>query len=436
MLRSFIYRTLSSIFFCIAAPAIALVCACVPKWRRGLTQKFGLIPAKLKPKKATSRAIWIHAISYGEVKTIEPLLYELQSTFADDQIFLSTGTQSGQELAKKLFTEAKVNPKLQKEAIVFYCPFDFYPAVQSWLKFIEPSLLLIAETELWPELITGAQEVGAKCFIVNARLTDRSVKRYKLFKPIFSRALTALTGVFAQSQADKERFKQIGASEAQIKVFDNLKLDGMNKLSEPEIERLKTELNISPNTKVLIGGSTHEPEEKIICELFSELLKKYPKEDFRLILAPRHLERLEHVISICKYFNLKTLMRSQVSERKGFAPTQVLLVDAMGELSKLYSVANLAFLGGTWAKVGGHNPLEAAAYNLPIFVGHHTYKIADLVEQLKEKGLLEQTNDQNQLFELVAAAIYRQQANIKTSENLEVNEQSVSRQIVEQILNS
>lgn len=384
----FIYRLLSCLFFIIGAPLIILVCLLNPKWREGLWQKYGFVPKT----KLIKQGIWLHAVSFGEVKTIEPLVRALQSNLPKTPIYLSTGTRTGQDLAQKLF----------ENVFVFYCPFDFYFAVKQWLNFLQPKMLLIAETEIWPELLIQAYKAKAKIFLINARLTDKSIKKYKFVKPIIQKALASFNKILAQTEDDQKRFLQIGAEEKQLKVLGNLKFASMQKISNQSQQDLKAQLNLQNQTFVLIAGSTHSPEEEIICQIFQKLLQYFPQKDLRLILAPRHLERLSEIENILKKENL---IYQKKSNLKNFEPQQILLLDTMGELTSLYSVCNLAFLGGTWAKIGGHNPLEPAAYGLPIFVGPYTYKISELVEQLIEAKLLQQIENHDLLFEAICKSV-------------------------------
>ncbi len=383
-----IYSWLCNLFFILGAPFIILICLLNPKWRQGLWPKYGFTP-KLQ---IAQNGFWLHAVSFGEVKTIEPLIKALQNIYPETPIYLSTGTKTGQDLGKKLF----------ENILVFYCPFDFSLAINAWLKFLKPQALFIAETEIWPELLFKSAENRIPVFLINGRLTDKSIKKYKLIKPLIQKALKSFSKILVQTQADRERFLQIGASQKQIEVLGNLKFDSLQKISEPAKQALKQQLSLQKQTIVLIAGSTHSPEEEIICGLFKKLLNYFPQKDLRLILAPRHLERLSAIETICQKENLFYQKKSQIDN---FKTQEVLLLDTMGELTNLYAVCHLAFLGGTWAKVGGHNPLEPANYQLPIFVGPHTYKIAELAEQLKEIKLMQQIEDPNLLFDEVCHKI-------------------------------
>ncbi len=401
-------------FFILGLPWIVSLCLCVSKWREGIDQKFGFIDMNVLLKgrllnivdsieanpeqmleSLQSQNIWLHAVSFGEVKTVEPLIYSLQEAFPACRICISTGTKTGQDLAKKLFSSKAQNPLLKKDCFVFYCPFDFYFAVKNWLTALRPKFIIIAETEIWPELLFQARQQNIPAFIVNGRLTDKSVQKYKAIKPLMKEALQAFKIIFAQSKLDADRFKVIGAAEEQVQIVDNLKLDSMKCLPTEVVASIKDQLGILNSTFILIAGSTHAGEEEIVFEVYKFLVNKYPDNDIRLILAPRHLERLAEIESLCASKLLISTRKSALSHETDI--WKLLILDTMGELSSLYSVANIAFIGGTWVDIGGHNPLEAAAYGMPIFVGSYTYKITDLVELLKEKSFLYQIENLEEL---------------------------------------
>ena len=418
-----LYRIVSSIIFLLGLPVIALLCLSVAKWREGLDQKLGLPdtdallrsrlldllhrnndselqPEQLLESKETEN-IWLHAVSFGEVKTIEPLVYALQEAFPTHKICLSTGTQTGQQLAQKLFSDRTQNPRLKKDCFVFYYPFDFYFAVKNWFSALKPKFVIVAETEIWPEFLFQCMQRRVPVFIVNGRLTDRSVSKYRLIKPLMQEALRAFKGIFVQSEADQKRFFQIGATEEQVEVLSNMKFDALPQLQPERLQALKAELNLKQHSRVLIAGSTHKGEEELACQLYVALLKRHPNVDLRLIIAPRHLERLNEVEDACKTKQLQYIKRSDGTNNFD----QVLILDTLGELNLFYGISQIALLGGTWTNVGGHNPLEAALYGIPIFAGPHTHKITDLVSQLEEMRLMHQISELTVLLDKVSEII-------------------------------
>jgi 3-deoxy-D-manno-octulosonic-acid transferase len=293
---------------------------------------------------------------------------------------------TGYGLAEKLFRKPSPQNSKVDDVVVFYAPFDFFFAVQNWFALIKPSMLIIAETEIWPELILQSRENKTATFIINGRLTDKSVRNYSLIKPLVNEVLNSFNLIISQSETNKKRFLQLGLEESKIKVLPNLKFDTM-KISElAKTEKLRHELDLNPSRDfVMIAGSTHNGEEELCLKVLNQLKALYPDKSIKLILAPRHLERLSEVEKIVLNKNFTYLKRS---EKVSLQSKDVLIVDSMGELQDLYSLANIAFLGGTWAKIGGHNPLEPIGQGCLTLAGPFIYKIKDLAEDLTEKGFL------------------------------------------------
>ncbi|MDJ0626249.1 MAG: glycosyltransferase N-terminal domain-containing protein [Candidatus Caenarcaniphilales bacterium] len=459
----FLYRAVITAFFITFLPVIIVTCLCVEKWKYGLEQKLGLIDTssiykvrganfsqiidEMKDgsidelsKYKSIKNIWLHAVSFGEVKTIEPLVYELQKTFPQSSICLSTGTKTGQDLAQKLFTDKSTNDKLQKECFVFYCPFDFYFAVKNWFTVIKPSLLIIAETEIWPELIHQARVNNVQTFIVNARLTDSSVKKYNILKPLMSELMRCVDTIFVQSKVNLERFISIGAQSEQLKVIDNLKFDSTQKSSEDEVNALRKELNLQNESFVIIAGSTHKGEEELACSVFKSIVKNFPERDLRMIIAPRHLERLSEVKEIClthslEFLTRKDMLQTSLNENpfNSFGKSQILLLDTLGELTKFYGISNIAMLGGTWAKVGGHNPLEPIVYGVPVVVGPHTFKIDELLSQLSDFISVQKTESEVRDF---VTNYLVENPNSVSMKRLALQENSVSKFICSHLISS
>ncbi len=426
----FIYRALSLLFFIFAMPFIVFIGQLVAKWKESIPQKMGFIPDEFFINNKRQN-IWVHAVSFGEVKTIEPLIYELQKSFPLAQIWLSTGTKTGQDLAQKTFRNIRV----------FYCPFDFYFALNNWFSVIKPDLVLITETEIWPEILLQCKQRKIPAFLINARLTDKSTRNYKFIYPIIKNALNCFTAIYAQSENNKKRFMALGAKENNISVFPNLKFDSAFNLKQnikPEtINQLKNSFglesgnNNSKPKQILIAGSTHSGEEDFIIDIFKNCLIN-ESFDWHLILAPRHLERLSEIETLCKNKNLNYSKTTEFNN-KTLSSGSVLLLDTMGELGLYYTLANIAFIGGTWANIGGHNLLEAVIWNLPICIGQYNYKINDLTESLKENNypILQSSN-----LKEITDWIYENLQNKNHNYVLLEPEKTISQQIIKKISQS
>jgi len=305
------------------------------------------------------------------------------------------------------------------EHVVFYCPIDFYFIVKKYFDVIKPKKFIIAETELWFELLFQAKKIP--CYLANARLTERSFKSYSLpvLKNITQIALDSFDMIFAQSKSDATRFAQLGISLEKIKILGNLKFDNLPKTLQAPSPR------INNNEIVFIAGSSHQKDEEIILEAFNQVKLKNSAKSLQLIIAPRHLERIEQTEKFCQKYNLKYFRKSNIEcplsgDGESLGEKDVLILDTMGELSSFYRMADLAFLGGTWAKVGGHNPLEPLASGIPVLVGEHTFKISDLTDDLINRKLVFRTETVEEIVKYLENFIQKHPS-IKKNQLEEIN---------------
>ncbi|MDX1918184.1 MAG: glycosyltransferase N-terminal domain-containing protein [Candidatus Caenarcaniphilales bacterium] len=414
MFWTYAYRALSTL----ALPFLVLASLLVPKWRAGLAQRLGFIPQGLKDLRADSRTplIWIHAVSYGEVRTILPLVQALHSELPTHRLAISTGTLTGQKLAQELFREEGK----ELASLVFYAPFDHEHCVKSWFDFLRPAGLVLVETELWLELISEAQDRQIPCLMINARLTERSVRLYKFISPLLRPLMKRFEFVLAQSKLDRDRYLAIGTDQEKTIALGNLKLDGLKPASPLELDRLRTKLQIKDQDKVIVAGSTHQGEEGMICDV----LRKIYQPNLKLILVPRHIERVNQIFELCRSYRFATSLISDIKP-----DYTVLIVDRMGMLSKLYGLGEVALLGGTWANVGGHNPLEPAIYGIPVLTGAHTYKITELVQQLQESNQIFKAPDPETLANALLKYLMRDRGgkrqNVLLNETSNISDQTV-----------
>jgi 3-deoxy-D-manno-octulosonic-acid transferase len=377
-----VYYFLLSILLLVAGPILLLK----KKARAGLSQKLGFITAALKEKSktaATKPRIWFHAVSVGEFNALFPLLTEFRKRHPQFEIFISTTTATGQEIAKS---------KAAGFAEVFYFPFDLPWITAAYLDLIAPSMVAIVETEIWPGFINQCHERNIPCMIVNGRLSPRSSKGYKRWGFFFGQFLAKLSAIAVQTQQEQERFAAIGNKPLNISVCGNIKLDGLNPISSLERKQLREKLNLKDSDFVLVAGSTHEGEESALLEIAK-------RQDCKLILVPRHPERFDRVQQIIEAAGLRA---RRFTENESFeSASDVYLLDTIGQLSRFYSVASLAFVGGTLANVGGHNLAEPCMYKVPVLCGPHVHKAKDFFDKLSERGALHQGNDVEELNKLV-----------------------------------
>jgi 3-deoxy-D-manno-octulosonic-acid transferase len=351
------------------------------KYRAGLGERLGFVPRRLRaPAERVSGSIWIHAVSVGEVLALAELIKELRATNPGVRIFLSTTTAAGQKLARERHGEENV----------FYFPLDFALAIRPYLKRLRPRLVVLAETEFWPNFLRLAKGSGAKVAIVNARISDRSHRGYFRWHWLLQKWLRNVDLFLAQSRQDAGRLVEIGADENRVMVTGNLKFD----VEPPQSVALKEELHArlceAGAFPVLVCGSTVDGEEFVLLGMFQQVLRKYPKAV--MVLAPRHPERFNDVAQLAgacgvapaSYPHLPGLTRINLWRRSHLDPqaelrSGVLLLDSIGELAAIYSLATLAFVGGSLVPRGGHNILEPACFGVPILVGPHTENFRDII---------------------------------------------------------
>ncbi len=348
-----IYRILSTILFLISLPLYAAVRACRGKYLPGWKEKLG----KFHAPDLGDKVIMFHGVSVGEVIALENLIKKTKETFPEYKIVLTTGTKTGQEIAHKKFDNVA--------DFITYFPFDITICVELFLKKIKPSIVLIAETELWPTFAAYCHNKNIPLFVINGRISDSTFKSYRFIKGFFKEIFKNYTAILTQSEEDKEKFIKIGAPENKTKVMKNLKFD---------VKKIDSDIEIGKgNSRIIIAGSTHKGEDEIILSSFVKLKKEFS--DIKLLLAPRHLTRINNVEELVKNTELTYGFRSK---QDNFRDKDIIILDTLGELSKMYQICDFAFIGGSFNKTGGHNPLEAVVYNKPAITGPSIHNFRDI----------------------------------------------------------
>jgi 3-deoxy-D-manno-octulosonic-acid transferase len=334
------------------------------KYRRGFSERTGRAPARLR-RATGQQVIWVHAVSVGEVLAVSGLVGQIRRLFLEYRVVVSTTTDTGQDLARRRFGDENV----------FYFPMDFAFAIRPYIRALRPELVILAETEFWPNFMRIAHSSGARMAVVNARISDRSWPRYRRFHWALRRVLANIDLFLAQTEADKSRLESIGADESRVEVTGNLKFDVTLSAPPPIVESLRRALATEGAGPVLVCGSTVEDEEPPLLRAFENLRASHPR--VVMILAPRHPERFETVASLLEQMGIASHRRSHWNGEP--LAGGVLLVDTIGELAALYSLADVAFVGGSLVPRGGHNIIEPAQHGVAIVTGNHTENFRDIV---------------------------------------------------------
>ena len=340
------------------------------KYREGLAERLGRIPERIRRSLGAENRIWIHAVSVGEVLAASRLIEELSGRLneagpeRDWRVMISTTTRTGQRLARERFGADRV----------FYFPLDFGWAVRAWLRAVRPRMVVLAETEFWPRMLAECRRAGIPVAVVNARISDRSWPRYRRLAWLWRRILQSVAVALAQSELDAERLRVLGLSN--VRVAGNLKFDV--RVAKPAWVTMLLREHLAAGAKVLVCGSTLAGEEEMLLEA--------KPADAVMILAPRHPERFGEVVSLLGRRGVPMLRRSEwVATPTRIDPGTVFLLDSIGELASVYSLATAAFIGGSLIPAGGHNPLEAAQFSVPVAMGTSTENFRGIVETLRER---------------------------------------------------
>ncbi|HXZ78901.1 MAG TPA: 3-deoxy-D-manno-octulosonic acid transferase [Terriglobales bacterium] len=373
-----VYSALLALALLVSLPYWLLRMLASGKYREGLRERFGSLPQRLKWGSADMSAIWVHAVSVGEVLAVSGLIASLRERFPDHKIMVSTTTATGQKLARERFGERNV----------FYFPVDFAFAIRPYLKLLRPRLVVIAETEFWPNFLRLAKDSGTRIVVVNARLSDRSFPRYQRFRSLLRGVLGNVDAFLAQSEEDRGRLFLIGADARKVKVVGNLKFDIPAAKPVAITATLKAALAKGEASPVVVCGSTVQGEERMVLDAFQQVLERFPKA--LLILAPRHPERWPEVAEFVKRSGVQWWRRSQWKETDPqLLRSGVFLLDSIGELASVYSLATLAFVGGSLVPRGGHNIMEPAQHGVAILVGPYTENFREVVSVFIRAGAVD-----------------------------------------------
>lgn len=367
------FQQISDLMFYIIKPFAVKVLKKNGYPQDAIERKCGIIPEEGFSKE--DRVIMFHGVSVGEAVALENLVKRTRKEFPDAKIVVTTGTHTGQDIAKKKLGD--------KADLITYFPADFPHTIKKFLDKVNPSTVMIAETEIWPNFAMECKKRGINLYIINGRISDSTFKSYNALKWIFRYFLSFYTGIFTQSEDDNNKFLKLGAKAETTKRMNNLKFD----IKKPESVNFN-----KGNARVLLAGSTHQGEDKIVLDVFKKLKENHP--DLKLILAPRHLTRTEEVKELISQTGFAFDLRS--NNRDNLEGIDILQLDTLGELGKMYEHSDISFIGGSFNKTGGHNPLESIVWGKPVISGPSTHNFKDIYNIIKnaEAGFVVKTEEE------------------------------------------
>ena len=383
------------------------------KWHPHFFMRMGFFPKDIGKRFRQRQNIWVHAVSVGEVLAVKKLIERIKTSYPQHHIVISTVTQTGYVIAQSNFTRAET---------VIYAPLDFTFIVRKFIKTINPKLYMTAETEIWPNLLTALHQHKIPIVQVNGRISDKSFGGYQAVRFLTQGVLKSVTIFCMQTSRDAQRIIALGAPKDSVRVVGNLKFDDMplteefqldnlsfldlfitniKSFQKEKVEILTTAINVSTekvskaDEKIWIAGSTHPGEENIILDIYKNLLLEF--KELRLIIAPRHPERTAEVLKLVEDKAMAPVKFSEL--RKGRTPHNgVIVVDTMGDLKALYSLAYIVFVGKSLTVGGGHNIIEPAAFAKPIVIGPKTDNFKDIVQIFLENQAVVQVKDREELL--------------------------------------
>ena len=387
----FVYRVLFNLFFCLSAPFYFLKMWKRGNWQRGFMQRFGRFDSKVKQAVTNAHVLWIHAVSVGEVNIAVKLISELESRLPNMKIVVSTTTSTGMGELRK---------RLPAHIVKIYYPIDRQPWAERALMTLHPDAIILVEAEIWPNFLWRARRRNIPTFLVNARFSDKSFKRYRMAGFIFKTIFRSFAGAGVQNEADAKRLMELGFRPEAVRVVGSMKFDdgAVALRAQVDAEKLIAQAGAPKKPLIIVGGSTHTGEDAILARAYKALKPKFP--ELFLVDVPRHQERGRAAAAEIEKEGLTLIFRSNITGNTSVEPGtgDCLLVNTTGELKAFYEIADIVFIGKSLsAKGGGQNPIEPAGLGKPILFGPSMENFPDIAPQFVEKGGAFQVPDEAHL---------------------------------------
>jgi 3-deoxy-D-manno-octulosonic-acid transferase len=398
----FLYSLLLAVGFVALLPRFLLDTLRHGKYAAGFGERMGRYP-RFDARGRT--VIWLHCVSVGETQAARPLVRALLERYPSHTLVVSTVTETGQQLAREVFADTAT--------AIFYFPFDWAWTVRRALRIINPSVVLVMETELWPRFLRECGARGIPVALVNGRISDTSFRRYKIIRRFISRVTRDISLAIMQTDTDASRLAALGLAPERIRVSGNVKFDVETETAKQTLtDELRARFHIDDARPLIVAASTHAPEERMLLEAFKQLRAaslvadarhdadarritktNAPHAHPRLLIAPRHPERFDEVATLLDTSGLRWSRRKAQHDATNDAQCDVILLDTIGELRGVYPLAALVFVGGSLARTGGHNVLEPASYARCIVTGAHTFNFKSIIREFFERDALVQIPD-------------------------------------------
>ncbi|MBI4490364.1 MAG: 3-deoxy-D-manno-octulosonic acid transferase [Deltaproteobacteria bacterium] len=381
----FVHRLNLTLLLILSLPFLPILFLLGRRYREGFFQRIGFYPLATRDALRGQRPVWIHAVSVGEALAAEGLVRRLKEEFPDRKILLSTFSPTGNAIARE---------KLSGVDAIIFLPLDHPWIVSRVLRLFDPSLIIFLETEIWPNLLRAAHRRGIPTLLLSGRISKRAFRRYRLFHFFFSEVVRQFTAIGMQTEEDAQRIIQMGAYPPKVWITGNLKHAalGNGNAIQKGFEGWGLEIAEEQERRVLVAGSTHRGEEDILIEVFLSLKPHFP--DLLMVLAPRHSDRFPEVERLLQRKGIRYVKKSQMNGRERGLPVRgtqtgladVIFLDTLGDLLSFYSMADIAFVGGSLVDAGGHNLMEPARFRKPVLFGPHMTNFTDIAAEMKREG--------------------------------------------------
>lgn len=392
----FVYNVLFAIGYGLMTPHFLLRMWRRGGYRKGFLQRFGRYEPELLRRLQERRRIWIHAVSVGEISVAVRFMEELRKAKPNLAFVLTTTTSTGHKVA-----EAKLNPN----DVLLYFPTDFPAIVNRVLDTLNPLMILLTESELWPNLIRKAHDRGIPVVLINGRISESSFKGYRRIRVFFTKILRCLDLMLVQSAMDRQRLVELGADPSAVREMGSVKYDitHIDTAGQDGIRQVMKVCGMIADSMILVGGSTWKGEERVLLDLLKQLKGDFPR--LKLVLVPRHAERRAEVEEEIKASGLTHVRRSAIGQAGGGGTPDVLLVDTTGELKNFYALADVIFVGKSLTSKGGQNIIEPAVLGKPVIVGPHMANFDGIMTDFLAQDAIVQVSNEAGLAQAVRSLL-------------------------------